>query len=172
MYSSKRLPIPASLVSQVWLYVSVLIMRCKRKYCGNFQEILKRNVQLFVPSSFLLSFFFFFFSFFNLFFNLLFRAVPAAYGNSQARGQIGAAAASLRYSHSNTGSKRICDLHHSSQQCQILKPLSEARDRTWVPMDTCRIHFPWATGTLFLLSWNADLGPGAPATIWNMTWRS
>ena len=25
---------------------------------------------------------------------------------------------------------RICDLHHSSRQCQILNPLSEARDRT------------------------------------------
>ena len=35
---------------------------------------------------------------------------------------------------------RICDLHHSSRQCQILNPLSEARDRTsnlivpsWIP---------------------------------------
>ena len=34
----------------------------------------------------------------------------------------------------------ICDLHHSSWQCRILNPLSEARDRTrvltdasWVP---------------------------------------
>ena len=25
---------------------------------------------------------------------------------------------------------RVCDLHHSSWQCQILSPLSEARDRT------------------------------------------
>ena len=24
----------------------------------------------------------------------------------------------------------VCDLHHSSQQCQILNPLSEARDQT------------------------------------------
>ena len=35
-------------------------------------------------------------------FFFLFRA---AYGNFQARGQIGAVAASLRYSHSNTGCK-------------------------------------------------------------------
>ena len=41
------------------------------------------------------SFFFFFF---------LFRATPAAYGNSQARGQIGAAAAGLHHSHGNMGS--------------------------------------------------------------------
>ena len=24
----------------------------------------------------------------------------------------------------------VCDLHHSSEQCQILNPLSKARDRT------------------------------------------
>ena len=43
-----------------------------------------------------------------LFFFCLFAiswAAPAAYGGSQARGLIGAAAASLRQSHSNTGSK-------------------------------------------------------------------
>ena len=34
----------------------------------------------------------------------LFRAAPAACGGSQARGQIGAVAADLHYSHSNTGS--------------------------------------------------------------------
>ena len=34
-----------------------------------------------------------------------FRATPAAYGSSQARGPIRAAAASLRHSHSNTGAE-------------------------------------------------------------------
>ena len=54
-----------------------------------------------LPASFLLSFrtrkgdFCFF----------LFRAAPEAYGGSQARGHIGAAAASLQHSHSNGGSK-------------------------------------------------------------------
>ena len=38
------------------------------------------------------------------FFFCLFRAVPVAYGSSQARGQIRAVAASLHHSHSNTGS--------------------------------------------------------------------
>ena len=41
-----------------------------------------------------LGFFFFFF----------FRVEPVAYGNSQATGQIGATAASLRHSHSNARS--------------------------------------------------------------------
>ena len=45
-----------------------------------------------------LSFLFFFLFFF-------FRAAPAAYGGSQVRGLIGAAAAGLPHSHSNVGSE-------------------------------------------------------------------
>ena len=33
----------------------------------------------------------------------------------------------------------IFDLHHSSQQCWILNPLSEARDRTSIPMDNSQV---------------------------------
>ena len=36
----------------------------------------------------------------------------------------------------------ICDLHHSSRQCRILNPLSGARDRTPVLMDTSRVLNP------------------------------
>ena len=36
---------------------------------------------------------------------LLFGAAPAANGGSQAKGRLRAAAAGLRYSHSNTGSE-------------------------------------------------------------------
>ena len=60
----------------------------------------------------------------------LFRATPSVYGGSQARGWIGAAAVSL---------------HHSSRQRQILNPLSEARERTCVLMDTRQIPFHRAT---------------------------
>ena len=38
-------------------------------------------------------------------FFLFLRATPVAYGSSQARAQIAAAAAGLRYSRSNTGTK-------------------------------------------------------------------
>ena len=41
----------------------------------------------------------------SFFFFLLFRATPAAYGGSQARAQIGAVAAGLHHSHSNTRSE-------------------------------------------------------------------
>ena len=66
--------------------------------------------------------------FFLLAFCFLFRAAPAANGGSQARGQIGAAAASLHRSHSNVGSELRLHLYHSSRPCWILNPLSEARD--------------------------------------------
>ena len=36
---------------------------------------------------------------------------------------------------------RVCSLHCSSQQCWILNPLSEARDRTLVLMDTSRVCY-------------------------------
>ena len=39
----------------------------------------------------------------------------------------------------------ICDLHHSSRQCQILNLLREARDRTRNLMDTSQTHLHWAT---------------------------
>ena len=35
----------------------------------------------------------------------------------------------------------ICDLHHSSLQCQILNPLNQVRDRTRNLMVPSRIHF-------------------------------
>ena len=69
-----------------------------------------------------------FLSFFlKLFFFGLFRATLAAYASSQARGQIGATAASLCHSHSNMESEprlrptlNLCSLHCTSRQCQIL----------------------------------------------------
>ena len=38
---------------------------------------------------------------------------------------------------------RVCDLHHSSQQCQILNPLSAARDGTRILMDPFPLRHPW-----------------------------
>jgi len=35
----------------------------------------------------------------------------------------------------------ICDLHHSSQQCQILKPLSKAMDQTCILMDSSQVRY-------------------------------
>ena len=35
---------------------------------------------------------------------------------------------------------RVCDLYHSSQQCWILNPLSEARDQTCILMDPSQVR--------------------------------
>ena len=44
----------------------------------------------------------------------------------------------------------VFDLHHSSQQHRMLNPLSGARDRTHILMDTSWVHYGWATmGTIF-----------------------
>ena len=47
---------------------------------------------------------------------------------------------------------RIGNLHHSSRQCRILNPLSEARDRTLDLMVPSRIRFcelQWELSLLF-----------------------
>ena len=80
------------------------------------------------------------------FFFLLFRATHAVYEGSQARIWIGAVVASLYYSHSNTRKLGcVCDLHHSSQQSLKLNPVSKARDRTRILLDSRWICYHWAT---------------------------
>ena len=89
---------------------------------------------------------------------MLFRALPMAYGSSQAGGQIRAAAASLYHSQSNMGSSRICNLHHSTQQHQILNPLIKGRNWTHVLMDTSQVRYCWATtGTSAFIFWVMDI---------------
>ena len=43
---------------------------------------------------------------------------------------------------------RVCDLHYSSWQHQILNPLSGAKDQIFILMDTIQVHYLWdTTGT-------------------------
>ena len=48
----------------------------------------------------------------------------------------------------------VCDLYHSSWQCQILNPLSEARDQTHILMDASQVCQPLShdgnSNTIFL----------------------
>ena len=62
------------------------------------------------------------------------RAAPVAYGSSQTRGRIGAAAPGL---------------HQQPQQHRIWDPMSKAKDQTHILVDTSQIRFCCATiGTL------------------------
>ena len=95
----------------------------------------------------------------SLFF--FFRAAPAAHGGSQARGPIRAIAAAYTIATAMQDPSHVCNLHHCSGQCQILNPLSEARDRTHNLMALSQIHFHCATkGTpVFSLSFSRKTTP-------------
>ena len=71
----------------------------------------------------------------------LFRPTPSAYGSFQARYRIGAVAATYSTITVMWDQNQVCDLHHSSRQCWILNPLSEARDGTRNLMVPSQIHF-------------------------------
>ena len=68
-------------------------------------------------------------------------AAPAAYGGSQGSISELQLLACDATAPATPDPSRICDLHHSSQQRRIPDPLSEARDRTHLLMDTRQIRF-------------------------------
>ena len=68
-----------------------------------------------------------------------------AHGGLQARDRIGATAASLHQSHSNTGSELHLQPTPQLMAMPILNPLSEARDRTHNLMVASWIRFRCAT---------------------------
>ena len=70
---------------------------------------------------------------------------PLAYGGSQARGLIRATAAAYARATAMPDLSHVCDLHHSSQQCQIINPLSEARNQTHNLIFPSQICFRCAT---------------------------
>ena len=79
-----------------------------------------------------------------------------AYGISQARGQIVAAAVNICHATVTPDPSPICDLICSLQQCRILDLLREARDQTHILMDiSCVLNLLSHNGNsdqLFLIS--------------------
>ena len=73
-----------------------------------------------------------------LFYFCLFRAPPATYVGSQARGPTGAASVSLHHSHSNARPS-MSATYTDRGKAGPFNPLSKARDRTCILMDTSRI---------------------------------
>ena len=68
----------------------------------------------------------------------LFRAEHAAYGDSQGV-ELELQLPAYSTTTATPDPSRICNLHHSSRQHQILDPLSEARDQTHTLMNTSQI---------------------------------
>ena len=66
------------------------------------------------------------------YFIFLFMATLAVYGSSQVRDRIRAAAEAYTRATSTLDLSHFCGLSCSFWQCQILNPLSEARDRTQI----------------------------------------
>ena len=60
----------------------------------------------------------------------------------------------------------IFNLLPSSQQCQILNPLREARDQTHILMDTHQAHPHWAT--MGMPTFNLYSALDCVFTLWNM----
>ena len=81
-----------------------------------------------------------FYLFIYFYFFVFSRAEPAAYGDSQPRGPIGAVAASLQHSHSNTRSEQHLWATPQLTAMPIPNLLSKARDRTHDLMDPSQIR--------------------------------
>ena len=61
----------------------------------------------------------------------------------------------------------VCDLHHSSQQCQILNPMSEAKDQTQNLMVPSQSHLCCTmTGTPLLGLFLIYVGMSAPRKLY------
>ena len=94
----KMIPICSLPIEVCFMRLLLLCSPIQSRYSCTFSEIY--CLQIIQPGSkphvFPSPTFFFFFG--------LFRTAPAAYGGAQARGHIGAVAASLHHSHSNVGS--------------------------------------------------------------------
>ena len=71
---------------------------------------------------------------------LLFRATPTACGIPRLGVESELHQPAYTTATTMWDLSRICDLHHSAWQRQILNPLSKARDQTCVLMDTIQVH--------------------------------
>ena len=78
-------------------------------------------------------------------FFFLFKAEPAAYGDSQARGRIGAVATGLRQSHSNSGTESRLQPTPQLTATQDPQPTERGQGSTRNLMAPSRICFRCAT---------------------------
>ena len=114
-------------------YSSDLTPSLGTSICRGFGPRKRKEKQIKMQKSFVLSFFFFFFFFFfSLGLYLWHVEVPRLGVESEL--QLPATATTTMM----WDLSQVCHLHHSSGQCQILNLLSKARDRTHILMDISR----------------------------------
>ena len=81
----------------------------------------------------------------------LFRATPVAHGVSQARGRIGAGAASLHHSHNNSGSEPCLGTIPQLPTMPDAQPTEQGQGSNLQPHGSGRIHFRCSmTGTPYI----------------------
>jgi len=73
-------------------------------------------------------------------FCLLFRAAPEAYEVSRLRVESELQLPADATATATQDLSRVCDLHYSSRQHWILKPLSKAKNQRYILMDPSRAH--------------------------------
>ena len=105
---------------------------------------------------------------FSFFLYFLRGVTPVEYGSSQLGIKLELQLPAYATAAATPDLSRVCDLHCSSWQCQILNPLSEVRDRTHVLMDTGCVCNPLSHKgnaifssfliSLFFLSFSCFLG--------------
>ena len=78
-----------------------------------------------------------------LFFSL--RAALVAYGSSWIGVKSELQLLAYTTATAMPDSSQVCNLRRSSQQCQILNPLSEARGWILILRDPSSVHYHWAT---------------------------
>ena len=106
----------------------------------------------------------------------LFVVALKAYGSSQARGRIEAAATACATTTAMPDLSHIGHLHCSLQQRQILNPLCEARNRTCILMDTVLASYPLNhngnSGAVLNITDGVERIPGLESKTWNQALSS
>ena len=79
---------------------------------------------------------------FSVFAFLFFKATPAAYEVPRLGVKLKPQLLAYATDTATWDPSHICDLHHGSQQCQILNPVREASDQACIFMDTSEVCNP------------------------------
>ena len=145
-----RVSIKKEIWNGSWSQCNALAGPMNQRNTGNISKVKNKRKPIFLPelpeeSSLANTFFFLFFFFFCLLSFVFLGLGP--WHMKVPRVGVELELQTLAYTTATAAPDLscLCNLHHSSQQCWILNPLSEARDRTCVLLDPSQAHFCWTT---------------------------